>query len=126
MASRTCLRPYHVGQSEHGWYLIAYDAERRTLRTFALQRLSNLEVLRTRFERHKDFSAKDHLGGSFGVWNHEGQNRKRYEVKIRFEGFAARVVAERQWHPTQKIDQLDNHGDAIIFIAHQVGLEDIT
>lgn len=120
------VRPYHVGQIEHGWYLIAHDVQRRALRTFALQRLSNLEVLKVRFERPKDFNARDQLGGSFGVWNDEAQNRKRHGVKIRFEGYAARVVAERRWHPSQKIEQLDNNGDAIEFAAHLAGLEDIT
>lgn len=123
---RRQVRPYHVGQIEHGWYLIAHDPQRRALRTFALQRVSNLEVLKLRFDRPNDFSAKDHLGGSFGVWNHEGQNRKKYEVKIRFEGYAARVVAERQWHPSQKIEQLDHNGDTIVFMAQLSGLEDIT
>jgi predicted DNA-binding transcriptional regulator YafY len=47
-------------------------------------------------------------------------------VKIRFEGYAARVVAERRWHPSQKIQQIDHHGDAIEFTAHLAGLEDIT
>lgn len=123
---RRQVRPFHVGQIEHGWYLIAHDIQRRALRTFALQRITNLVELKLRFERPKEFDARDHLGGSFGVWNYEGGSPGRYEVKIRFEGFAARVVAERRWHPSQTIEQLDKDGDAIEFTAHLAGLEEIT
>jgi predicted DNA-binding transcriptional regulator YafY len=123
---RRTVHPYHVGQIEHGWYLIAHDPERRAMRTFALQRISNLEVLRTKFVRDAGFNARDYLGGGFGVWSYAGDQRRRHEVHIRFEGYAARVVAERQWHPTQAIRKLKADGSVIEFQADLSGLEEIT
>ncbi len=128
-ASRAELRtvqPYHVGQIEHGWYLLAYDPQRKAQRTFALKRISNLQWLQSKFERDPQFNARDHLGGGFGVWSYEDQNRQPHEVSIRFEGYAARVVAERVWHATQTIKPLNKEGSVIEFHARLPGLEEIT
>lgn len=125
-AERRTVRPHHVGQIEHGWYLIAFDPERGAMRTFALQRVSNLRMEKSKFTREAGFNARDHLGGGFGVWSYAGDERRKHEVHIRFEGYAARVVAERQWHPTQAIRKLKPDGSVIEFQADLSGLEEIT
>lgn len=120
------VQPYHVGQIEHGWYLLAYDPERKGMRTFALQRITSLQVLKSKFERDGRFNARDHLGGGFGVWSYAGEAKRKYEVHIRFEDYAARVVAERMWHSTQAIRKLKPDGSVIEFQADLSGLEEIT
>ena len=120
------VHPYHVGQIEHGWYLLAHDPGRKGMRTFALQRITNLSVLKSKFERNPRFNARDHLGGGFGVWSYAGDQNDKYEVHIRFEDYAARVVSERQWHSTQAIRKLKPDGSVIEFQADLSGLEEIT
>ena len=83
-AERRTVRPHHLGQIEHGWYLIAFDPARGAMRTFALQRISNLAMLKTKFTREAGFNARDHLGGGFGVWSYAGDQRRSYEVHFRF------------------------------------------
>lgn len=123
---RRTVQPHHVGQIEHGWYVIAFDPARKGMRTFALQRISNLELTRSKFARQPGFNARDHLGGGFGVWNYADENRPKHEVHILFEDYAARVVAERQWHPTQAIRKLKPDGSVIEFQADLSGLEEVT
>lgn len=120
------VQPYHVGQIEHGWYLLAYDPARKAMRTFALQRITNLHLLRTKFKRDPGFNARDHLGGGFGVWSYDKHENDAREVSIRFEGYAARIVAERMWHSTQSIKMLHKDGSLIEFTAILTGLEEIT
>ena len=45
---------------------------------------------------------------------------------IRFTGWAARYVAERHWHASQKITLLKEDGSEIEFRAQLGGLEEIT
>lgn len=71
--------------------------------------LTRLEIHPRKFTRQAGFNARDHLGGGFGVWS-----------------YAARVVAERQWHPTQAIRKLKPDGSLIEFQADLAGLEEIT
>lgn len=122
---RRQVHPYHVGQLQQGWYLIAHDPKRGALRKFALQRMSGLKILTIRFERDPKFNIRDYLGSGFGVWSY-GADAPRFEVRIRFTGWAARFVAERQWHESQKITLLKDDGSEIEFRAEVAGLEEIT
>ncbi len=122
---RRRVQPYHVGQLQNGWYLIAHDLDRDEMRTFALQRMDGLEVLRTRFERDSRFDVRAYLSSGFGVWTY-GAEAERFEVRIRFTGWAARVVAERRWHSNQEITPRSSDGGEIEFRAELAGLEEIT
>jgi predicted DNA-binding transcriptional regulator YafY len=119
------VSPYHVGQLQNGWYLIGHDHARGDFRTFALQRVSGLEVQRTRFQRDPIFNMRNYSSSGFGVWGYAA-DAKRFEVRIRFTGWAACVVVERQWHPSQSISPLKKDGSEIEFCAELAGLEEIT
>jgi len=118
-------QPYHVIQHQNGWYLIAHDLGRGEMRKFALQRMSDLQVLATRFERDAAFDMRAYLSSGFGAWSY-GADMRRMQARIHFTGWAARVVPERQWHPTQQIQRLREDGSEIEFRAEVAGLEEIT
>ena len=96
------VQPYHLGCVENQWYLFGLDLARRQVRTFALPRMRNPRNTKARFSRPADFSISTHLSDSFGVF----KGRAKHRVRIRFEPFAARLVSEREWHPTQKFQRL--------------------
>src|SRR5205823_429235 len=50
------VRPYHLACVANQWYLFAYDLMRRDIRKFVPARMSDLQTLKQRFERPKDFS----------------------------------------------------------------------
>ncbi len=113
------VQPYHLGCVENQWYLFGFDLARQQLRTFALPRMRTVRNTKARFSRPPDFSIARHLGDSFGVFT----GKARHRVTIRFDAFAARLVGERQWHPSQKIAHL---GDGEIEVTMSVGgLEEI-
>jgi predicted DNA-binding transcriptional regulator YafY len=96
------VQPYHLGCVESQWYLFAFDLARRQIRTFALPRTRKVRDTKARFHRPADFSIESHLGDSFGVF----KGRAKHRVRIHFDPFAARLVSEREWHPTQKFRPL--------------------
>jgi len=96
------VQPYHLGCIENQWYVFGFDLTRQQLRTFALPRMRQMRDTRAGFRRPADFSISRHLSDSFGVFTGKGRHR----VRIRFDAFAARLVAERQWHPTQTLKPL--------------------
>lgn len=108
------VRPYHLGCIEHQWYLFAHDVDRGAVRTFALPRVTGVERTGARFRRPKSFSLAKILEGSFAVF--QGGNARR--VKIRFRGVAARLVAERSWHASQKL----HHEGKCLVLEMRVGL----
>lgn len=120
---RRRVRPYHLGQVDHGWYLFGFDLDRGAVRTFALPRIADLEVTGVPFDRPGDFSLRSHLGGSFGVWNYPEAGDE--EVRVVFRGYAGRVIAERRWHPTQEITPCDGEDGAIELRLRLRGLEEV-
>lgn len=119
------LQPYHLAEIDGGWYIIGQDLERGARRTFAVQRMKSVHLTETRFQRSHDFRLDDHFAGSFGVWAGEGKGPGHFEVKVRFSGFAARVVAERRWHPSQEIENVAPDGSLIVLTLQLSALEDI-
>ncbi len=91
--------PYHLTCVENLWYLVGLDRGRGQIRTFALPRFGRAEETGCEFTRPADFDPEAYFSNSFGIFRGEG----RYRVRIRFTGVAARLVAEREWHPTQKL-----------------------
>ena len=113
------VQPYHLGCVENQWYLFAFDLARRQLRTFVLARMRKVRNTNLKFRRPEEFTIEKHLSGSFGVF----KGRGRHRVRIRFEGLAAQLVAERQWHSTQKLRSL---GEAGLELRMELGsLEEI-
>lgn len=96
---RRRLQPYHVACLDGQWYVIGHDRDRNARRTFALPRMSKLKVTTRTFTRPADFTLEKYLGNSFGVFAGEGSHR----VKLRFTDWAARVIDERFWHPSQTL-----------------------
>jgi predicted DNA-binding transcriptional regulator YafY len=96
---RRRLQPYHVASLGGQWYVIGHDLDRNARRTFALLRLTKLKVTQRTFTRPAEFSLDTYLGNAFSAFAGEGSHR----VKLRFFGWAARVIDERFWHPTQTL-----------------------
>jgi proteasome accessory factor B len=90
--------PYHLACILNQWYCFAYDLARRSFRAFVLGRMRNPKVSIEQIADPKPFSIDAYLKGSFGVFNAKGS----HTVRIQFDAFAAQLVRERSWHPSQR------------------------
>ena len=113
------VQPYHLASIENQWYLFGHDLERGQLRTFALPRMRDVHLASKRFHRPADFSISKILRGSFGA--HSG--KKKHHIKLQFDPFAARLVAERTWHESQRIHSKPD--GSIVLELELGGLEEI-
>jgi proteasome accessory factor B len=100
------VHPYHLANIDNAWYLLAHDPQRAQIRTFALPRIQKPALTKKTFDRPRGFSAEKELKGGFGVFSGTG----KFCIKVRFDSFAARLVRERDWHPTQKIREIKGGG----------------
>lgn len=62
--SRRQIHPYAVLHTDGRWYLIGYCLSRRALRTFRLDRVTELEIGTAMFRRPEDFDARRYLAES--------------------------------------------------------------
>ncbi|HEV3029023.1 MAG TPA: WYL domain-containing protein, partial [Planctomycetota bacterium] len=93
--------PYCIAYYGGELYTIGWSDLRQSVRTLRVDRIRTIRPLAQKFERPKDFDPEDYLGRSFGIYS-EGEQEK---VQIEFAKEASRTVLEREWHPTQRIEQ---------------------
>lgn len=113
------VQPYHLAHRENLWYLVAFDAERGALRTFALTRISGVAVTQTPFKRPDDFSPEKFFANALGVLGGAGD----WRVVIRFNAVAAERVREREWHEAQEMRELP--GGALELTLRLGALEEV-
>ncbi len=97
------IQPVHLAQVQGGWYLFAHDESVQELRIFALPRMQEVELLPDTFDPHLAFNLDDYLSGSMNLVT--DPELPETDVHIRFTGYAAVLVAERNWHHSQQIHE---------------------
>ena len=102
-AERRRVQGLHLGCFDNQWYLIGQDLVRRGTRTFVLGRMSAVRNMKKRFVPPSSFNLERLLAGSFGVFS--GLPTER--VRLRFSPQVAGFVREREWHPSQKVEECD-------------------
>jgi predicted DNA-binding transcriptional regulator YafY len=91
------VEPYRLVYAQGGLYLIANVREYKAVRTFAIERVRQIEVLDERFVAPE--GAAEHVfSNSLGV--NVGEPSR---VEIEFSAAVAPYVRERRWHESQKI-----------------------
>jgi len=91
--------PYLLRCFRGDWYLIGHDHRTGYVPVFDLARIRELRETKKTFFVRDDFDADEYLSGTFEV----SERAERHKVRIRFSGVAARFVAEKVWHPSQKL-----------------------
>jgi predicted DNA-binding transcriptional regulator YafY len=102
---------------KNGLYLVTYSHRAKAYRLFAVERIRRVELTQENFTIGRDFSAAK-LNESFGLVDEPAQT-----IRIRFAAHVADFLKEREWHPTQSIEDLAD--GAVIFTMHAGGLEEI-
>lgn len=111
--------PYALVLYQYGLYLVGYSHRARQIRTFAVERIKNVEVTEGMFELPQSFSLADRFEQGFGLIEEPPR-----EVKIWISPDWAYFVKERSWHPTQALHpQKDG---SVILTMRCGGLDELT
>ena len=93
------LGPLHLLAYHGNWYLLALNAAKGRVESFALSRFRRIEGLGRTFDRTQDFDARAHARQAFGIAGGE----KPMKIRLLFEPKLAVYISERQWHPSQTL-----------------------
>lgn len=96
------IEPYLLWQARGGLYVVSHDHRSGQNRTFAVQRISAVEVLDQTFEPDPTFDPVAHTRRGFGVFD-----GPKYRIQVEFHRDIAYLVTERQWHHTQRVVDTD-------------------
>jgi proteasome accessory factor B len=113
------LDPYRVWYRSGALYAIGHDHRSGELRTFAIDRIRAIEPTERRFEVPASFDFDAMLASAFGVISDPDTQK----VRVRFEPGWAAWVAERTWHPSQRVEP--RPGGALELSMEVAGLAEV-
>jgi predicted DNA-binding transcriptional regulator YafY len=99
------LDPYRVWYRAGALYVVGHDHHSGEVRTFAVGRIQSIDPTARRFRVPESFDFDAYVGSAFGVIP-----EPPVPVRIRFDRSWAHWVAERTWHPTQKLERRRDGG----------------
>lgn len=103
------VRPYALREFAKRWYLVAFSAEARALRVYALDRIASLERTGERFRMPESFDVGRELEASYGIYLPE-EGQKAELVKLRTTLREAAYLQDLPLHPSQTLlSQEGNH-----------------
>lgn len=118
--SQRKVDPYHVLVLNGSMYVIGFCHLRKEVRTFALERIKDVEVLDEGFVVPRDFSLDAYLNSAFKIMTGAPE-----WVRIKFRASVAHTVAERVWHPSQSLEK-EPDGAVILTLCVPVNHEVIS
>ncbi|HNV08014.1 MAG: YafY family transcriptional regulator [Dokdonella sp.] len=92
------VSPQRLTHYRDNWYLDAWDHEREALRSFALDRMSSVQVVEKPAEDRNPADLDAHLSSSYGIFS----GAPKATAVVRFSAHAARWVADEHWHSQQQ------------------------
>jgi len=99
--SRRTVRPFLIEPSlqTHALYLIGWDEDRDAMRTFKIERISDVRVTPRSFEPPEEASLERDLRRGWDII----ADQPPVEILLKFSASVADRVAETVWHPLQRL-----------------------
>jgi predicted DNA-binding transcriptional regulator YafY len=115
--SQRVVHPYAVMPYVRSWQLVAFCERRQAVLMFKVDRIQQVRILTEGYRIPQEFNLHNYMGPTWGVLREEGG--EEVEVQLLFDAEAGRWVAEEQWHPSQRVEQLE---DGRVLFAVQVAI----
>lgn len=98
------LHPYLLKEYHNRWYLIAYNVERKGIRTYGLERIEHLETAEKKFTVEASFNADLFFKHSLGITE---RSEKPDKIELRFEASTGKYLVTQPIHSSQVVIQQD-------------------
>lgn len=94
------VQPLALKEARYRWYLIAKDLNDNRVKTFGLDRISNLEITNLKFILPENFNPEETFRYSFGIIN--GDNKKPQKIILSFSFEQGKYIKSLPLHHSQK------------------------
>ena len=123
MSQRTA-EPYALKEFKNRWYVLANDLKDNKVKSFALDRLTELEITRKKFQLPIDFDVNEHYKYCFGIIS--PNEHQPHEVILSFDPFQGKYIKTLPLHESQVI--LKDHEEELLikltlFLTHDFLME---
>jgi len=111
------LSPYHLFYNQRAWYVLGRSSLHKSVRTFKLNRIKELQITAKCFLDGEKFDAHEYFGRA---WSMIPEGRI-YNIKLRFGAKVAHNVAEVKWHSTQQVTHNSDGSATVEFRVDGLG-----
>jgi len=116
------IHPYFLKEFKGRWYVIGKDVEKDKMRTFALDRIQDIEITKKTFAQPKQRS-DSYFKDSFGIIAPD-DNSRPIKTVLWFNAFQGKYVKSLPLHHSQRIVNDDEDGLIVeLFVHHTFDFE---
>jgi predicted DNA-binding transcriptional regulator YafY len=95
------VAPYAIKEFKNRWYILAKDDRNEQIKTFALDRLSEMEITNQKFKLPHDYDPENIYRHSFGIMAPNGDQPE--EIILSFEPHQGKYIKTLPLHHTQQV-----------------------
>jgi predicted DNA-binding transcriptional regulator YafY len=99
--SQRIVEPYALKEFKNRWYIIAKDSKDNDIKSFALDRLTQLEISKQTFEYPKNYSIEENYRYCFGIISPNGESPQ--DIILAFDPFQGKYIKTLPLHDSQVI-----------------------
>ncbi|MDA9555652.1 WYL domain-containing protein, partial [Pelobium sp.] len=93
--------PYALKEFKNRWYVLAKDLKDEQIKSFALDRLTNLEITPKKFKYPSNYNVEEHYRYCFGIISPNGQEPE--EVVLSFKPHQGKYLKTLPLHQSQEV-----------------------
>lgn len=100
-SSQRLVAPYALKEFKNRWYIMAKDCKDANIKSFALDRLTNLEITNQTYQYPDNYSIEQSYRYCFGIIS--PNNEKPQNIILSFNPFQGKYIKTLPLHDTQQI-----------------------
>ena len=100
-SSSRVVEPYALKEFKNRWYLLAKDNKNDKIKSFALDRLTNLQVSNRKFPYPNNFNIEEYFRYCFGILNPNEEEPQ--DILLSFNPIQGQYIKSLPLHDTQQI-----------------------
>ncbi|MCH5239689.1 MAG: WYL domain-containing protein [Muribaculaceae bacterium] len=104
--TKIMFRPFFLKRYKQRWYMIGFQEKSKSIRTYALDRIREMQIVREKFEKPGDVTLEELFGNIVGVTTSLAPVRT---VKLQATSTQAKYFRALPLHPSQSEEVNDNY-----------------
>ncbi|MDX9695242.1 MAG: WYL domain-containing protein [Bacteroidales bacterium] len=102
------VEPYALKEFRNRWYVLARDLKDKQVKSFALDRLTNFEITKAKFQTPNNFNVAEYYKYSFGIIS--PNSTKPEEIILSFDPLQGKYIKSLPLHESQEV-LIDNEDE---------------
>jgi predicted DNA-binding transcriptional regulator YafY len=99
--SQRLVEPYALKEFKNRWYVIAKDSKDNKIKSFALDRLTNLEITNQTYQYPENYSIEQSYRYCFGITSPNDEEPQ--DIILSFDPFQGKYIKTLPLHDTQQV-----------------------